>query len=169
MEKLTYYQICNLIYQGKENEIPSGYELKWINSKPQKPFNIEIPGRRIIVNGNDFPSSTKAYVSGEYRVSIPMDIMSKTTLLDFGIISLRTEFSLSELKFEYEHLYDILSWVNRRYPYNDAIKKSECMFNAILMIKDTPLTIINVFNALPIILKDNIADITYDWAELRID
>lgn len=167
--KLTYYQICNLILQGKEDEIPSGYKLEWTNSKPQKLFDIEIPDERITVNGNDFPNPTKAYVSGEYKVFIPTDIISTTTILDFGIISLRTNFSLSKLKFEYEHQYDILSWINRWDPYNNAIKKSDCIFNTTLTIKDTPLTIVNVFNAFPTILEDNIADITYDWAVLRTD
>ena len=113
MEKLTYYQICNLIQQGKEDEIPSGYNITWMTPKPQKLFDVEIPSERITVNGNDFPSPTKAYVSGEYKVVIPMDIISTDTTLDFGTVVLYTNFSLSKLKFEYEHQYDIMSWINR--------------------------------------------------------
>ena len=171
MEKLTYYQICNLIQQGREDEIPSGYNIVWTTPKPQKLFDVEIPGERITVNGNDFPSPTKAYVSGEYEVVIPMDIISTDTTLDFGTVVLYTNFSLSKLKFEYEHQYDIMSWINRKYPYNDknAIKKSDCVFNIALIIGDTTLTKINVFNALPIALEDNIVDIEYDWVELITD
>lgn len=167
MEKLTYYQICNLIQQGREDEIPSGYNIVWTTPKPQKLFDVETPGERIIVNGNDFPSPTKAYVSGEYEVIIPVHII-EDELLDFGTITLHTNFSLSKLKFEYEHQYDILSWINRKYPYNDknVIKKSDCVFNATLIIGDTTLTKINVFNAFPTILEDNIVDIKYDWVEL---
>ena len=168
MEKLTYYQICNLIQQGREDEIPSGYNIVWTTPKPQKLFDVEIPGERIIVNGNDFPSPTKAYVSGEYEVIIPVHII-EDELLDFGTITLHTNFSLSKLKFEYEHQYDILSWINKKYPYNDVIKKSDCVFNATLIIGDTTLTKINVFNALPIALEDNIVDIEYDWFELICD
>ena len=78
---------------------------------------------------------------------------------------------MSKLKFEYEHQYDISSWINRKYPYNDknAIKKSDCAFNTTLIIGDTTLTKINVFNALPIALEDNIVDIEYDWVELITD
>ena len=168
MEKLTYYQICNLIQQGREDEIPSGYNITWMTPKPQKLFDVEIPGERIIVNGNDFPSPTKAYVSGEYEVIIPGYMVSTDELLDFGTVFLHTNFSLSKLKFEYEHQYDILSWINRKYPYNDknAIKKSDCVFNVTLIIGDTTLTNINVFNAFPTILEDNIVDIKYDWVEL---
>ena len=171
MEKLTYYHICNLIRQGREDEIPSGYNIVWITPKPQKLFDVELPGERITVNGNDFPSPTKAYVSGEYEVVIPMDIISTDTTLDFGTVVLYTNFSLSKLKFEYEHQYDISSWINRKYSYNDrnAIKKSDCVFNATLTIGDTTLTKINVFNALPIALEDNIVDIEYDWVELITD
>ena len=171
MEKLTYYHICNLIRQGREDEIPSGYNIVWITPKPQKLFDAELPGERITVNGNDFPSPTKAYVSGEYEVVIPMDIISTDTTLDFGTVVLYTNFSLSKLKFEYEHQYDIMSWINRKYPYNDknAIKKSDCVFNIALIIGDTTLTKINVFNALPIALEDNIVDIEYDWVELITD
>ena len=167
MEKLTYYQICNLIGQGREDEIPSGYNIVWTTPKPQKLFDDEIPGERITVNGNDFPSPTKAYVSGEYKVIIPIHII-EDEFLDFGTVFLHTNFLLSKLKFEYEHQYDILSWINRKYPYNDknAIKKSDCVFNATLIIGDTTLTNINVFNAFPTILEDNIVDIKYDWVEL---
>ena len=171
MEKLTYYQICNLIQQGREDEIPSGYKITWMTPKPQKLFDVEIPGERITVNGNDFPSPTKAYVSGEYQVIIPGYIVNTDELLDFGTIALHTNFSLSKLKFEYEHQYDILSWINKKYPYNDknVIKKSDCVFNTTLMIGDATLTKINVFNALPIALEDNIVDIEYDWVELISD
>ena len=172
MEKLTYYQICNLIQQGREDEIPSGYNIVWTTPKPQKLFDVEIPGERITVNGNDFPSPTKAYVSGEYKVIIPIHIIEiEDEFLDFGTVFLHTNFSLSKLKFEYEHQYDISSWINRKYPYNDknAIKKSDCVFNIALIIGDTTLTKINVFNALPIALEDNIVDIEYDWVELITD
>lgn len=166
MEKLTYYQICKLIQQGRENEIPSGYNIVWTTPKPQKLFDVEIPGERITVNGNDFPSPTKAYVSGEYTLIIPGNIFSTDKLLDFGTVFLHTIFSLSKLKFEYEHQYDILSWMNRKYIYNDVIKKSECVFNITLIIGDTILTKINIFNAMPTILEDNIVNIEYDWVEL---
>ena len=170
MEKLTYYQICNLIQQGREDEIPSGYNIVWTTPKPQKLFDVEIPGERITVNGNDFPSPTKAYVSGEYKVIIPIHIIEiEDEFLDFGTVFLHTNFSLSKLKFEYEHQYDIWSWINRKYPYNDVIKKSDCVFNTALIIGDTTLTKINVFNALPIALEDNIVDIEYDWVELITD
>jgi hypothetical protein len=56
--------------------------------------------------------------------------------------------------------------MNRKYIYNNVIKKSECVFDTILIIGDTTLTKINVFNALPTILEDNIVDIEYDWVEL---
>ena len=90
MEKLTYYQICNLIQQGRENEIPSGYNITWTTSKPQKLFDVEIPGERIIVNGNDFPSPTKAYVSGEFKIIIPVHIMYVDEFLDFGTVFLHS-------------------------------------------------------------------------------
>ena len=169
MEKLTYYHICNLIRQGREDEIPSGYNITWMTPKPHKLFDVEIPGERITVNGNDFPSPTKAYVSGEYEVVIPIHII-EDEFLDFGNVFLYTNFSLSKLKFEYEHQYDIWSWMNRKYPYNKGvIKKSDCVFNTTLTIGDTTLTKINVFNALPIALEDNIVDIEYDWVELITD
>ena len=170
MEKLTYYQICSLIGQGREDEIPSGYNIVWTTPKPQKLFDVEIPGERITVNGNDFPSPTTAYVSGEYKVIIPIHII-EDEFLDFGTVFLHTNFSFSKLKFEYEHQYDIMSWINRKYPYNDknAIKKSDCVFNIALIIGDTTLTKINVFNALPIALEDTIVDIEYDWVELITD
>ena len=171
MEKLTYYQICNLIGQGREDEIPSGYNIVWTTPKPQKLFDVEVPGERITVNGNDFPSPTKAYVSGEFKVIIPVHIMYEYEFLDFGTVFLHTNFSLSKLKFEYEHQYDISSWINRKYSYNDrnVIKKFDCVFNTTLTIGDTTLTKINVFNALPIALEDNIVDIEYDWVELITD
>ena len=171
LEKLTYYQICNLIQQGREDEIPPGYNIVWTSPKPQKLFDVEIPSERIIVNGNDFPAPIKAYASGEYTVIIPEDIMSTYKLLDFGPVVLRTNFSLSKLKFEYAHQYDILSWINNKFPYNamNAIKKSNYVFNTTLTIGDTTLTKINVFNAWPDMLEDNNANIKYDWVELIID
>ena len=168
MEKLTYYQICNLIGQGREDEIPSGYNIVWTTPKPQKLFDVEIPGERITVNGNDFPSPTKAYVSGEYKVIIPIHII-EDEFLDFGTVFLHTNFSLSKLKFEYEHQYDILSWMNVKSIYVKETKKSDCVFNTALIIGDTTLTKINVFNALPIELEGNIVDIEYDWVELISD
>ena len=168
MEKLTYYQICNLIGQGREDEISSGYNIVWTTSKPQKLFDVEIPGERITVNGNDFPSPTKAYVSGEYKVIIPIHII-EDEFLDFGTVFLHTNFSLSKLKFEYEHQYDIMHWMNIKSIYTKETKKSDCVFDITLIIGDTTLTKINVFNALPIALEDNIVDIEYDWVELITD
>ena len=170
MEKLTYYQICNLIGQGREDEIPSGYDIVWTTPKPQKLFDVEIPGERITVNGNDFPSPIKAYVSVEYKVIIPIHII-EDEFLDFGTVFLHTNFSLSKLKFEYAQKYDILSWINNKFPYTDnsAIKKSNYVFNTSLIIGDTTLTKINVFNAWPNMLEDNIVNIKYDWVELIID
>ena len=168
-KKLTYIQICNLIQQGREDEIPPRYNIVWTTPKPQKLFDIELPGERISVNNNDFPSPIKAYVSAEYEVIIPYNII-EDEFLDFGTVFLHTNFSLSKLKFEYEHQYDISSWINRKYSYNKyAIKKSDCVFNTTLIIGDTTLTKINVFNALPIALEDNIVDIEYDWVELISD
>ena len=168
MEKLTYYQICNLIGQGREDEIPSGYNIVWTTLKPQKLFDVEIPGERITVNGNDFPSPTKAYASGEYKVIIPIHII-EDEFLDFGTVFLHTNFSLSKLKFEYEYQYDIWSWMNTKFICSEAIKKSDYVFNTTLIIGDTNLTKINVFNAWPNMLNDNSVDIEYDWAELISD
>ena len=164
-KKLTYTQICNLIQQGREDEIPSGYNIVWTTPKPQKLFDVELPSERISVNGNDFPSPIKTYVSGGYEVIIPLYII-EDAFLDFGDVYLHTKFSLSKLKFEYEHQYDIMNWMNNKYPDNMVIKKSDCTFNATLIIGDTTLAKINVFNALPITLEDNVADITYDYVEL---
>lgn len=168
MEKLTYYQICNLIGQGREDEIPSGYNIVWTTPKPQKLFDVEVPGERITVNGNDFPSPTKVYASGEYKVIIPIHII-EDEFLDFGTVFLHTNFSLSKLKFEYEHQYDIWSWMNTKFICSEAIKKSDYVFNTTLIIGDTNLTKINVFNAWPNMLNDNSVDIEYDWAELISD
>lgn len=167
MEKLTYYQICNLIHQGREDEIPSGYKIVWTTPEPHKVFDVELPGERITVKGNDFPNPTKAYVSGKYEVIIPNTICSNV-VLDFGTIPLHTRFSLSKLKFEYETQYDILSWMNRKYPSEGSIKKSDCVFNITLIIGDTTLKTINVFNALliPSLIKDNVVDLNYEWVEL---
>ena len=68
MKKLTYYQICNLIHQGRENEIPSGYNIVWTTPEPCKVFDVELPGERITINGNCVPKPIKAYVSGAYEV-----------------------------------------------------------------------------------------------------
>ena len=168
MEKLTYYQICKLIQQGREDEIPSGYNIVWITPKPQKLFDVELPGERITVNGNDFPSPTKVYASGEYKVIIPIHII-EDEFLDFGTVFLHTNFSLSKLKFEYEHQYDIWSWMNTKFICSEAIKKSDYVFNTTLIIGDTNLTKINVFNAWPNMLNDNSVDIEYDWVELITD
>ena len=86
MEKLTYYQICNLIGQGREDEIPSGYNIVWTTPKPQKLFDIELPSERISVNGNDFPSPIKAYVSAEYEFIIPIHTIGNDDVLDFGTV-----------------------------------------------------------------------------------
>ena len=168
MEKLTYYQICNLIGQGREDEIPSGYNIVWTTPKPQKLFDVEVPGERITINGNDFPSPTKVYASGEYKVIIPIHII-EDEFLDFGTVFLHTNFSLSKLKFEYEHQYDIWSWMNTKFICSEAIKKSDYVFNTTLIIGDTNLTKINVFNAWPNKLEDNNVNIIYDWVELIID
>jgi hypothetical protein len=169
MEKLTYYQICKLIQQGKENEIPSGYNIVWTTPKPQKLFDVEIPGEMITVNGNDFPVPTKAYVSGKYEIIIPGDIISTDKILDFGDVFLSANFVLSKLKFEYEHQYDIMHWMNAKFIYGEAIKKSDYVFDVTLIIGDTTLTKINVFNAWPNMLDDNSVDIEYDWVELISD
>ena len=168
MKKLTYYQICNLIHQGRENEIPSGYKIVWTTPEPCKMFEVELPGERITINGNCVPKPIKAYVSGAYEVIMPLTVVSDNDVLDFGTIVLHTKFSLTNLKFEYEHQYDVLSWLHRIYPCDGSVNKSDCTFNISMIIGDTTLKTINVFNALPIPsqIKDNVVDIYYDWVEL---
>ena len=169
MEKLTYYQICNFINQGRKDEIPSAYNIVWTTPEPHKVFDVELPGERITINDNDFPRPIKAYVSGEFKVIIPIAICNNI-VLDFGTIFLRTMFSLSKLKFEYEHRYDILSWIDSKYSCKGLIKKSDYVFNTTLIIGDTTLIKINVFNAFPITGpdKDNVIDLYYDWVEAII-
>ena len=166
MEKLTYYQICNLIHQGREDEIPSGYNIVWTTPEPHTVFDVELPGERIIVKDTDFPKPIKAYVSGEYEVIIPVAICSNI-VIDFGTVVLHTRFSLSKLKFEYEHQYDILSWIDSKHSCKGLIKKSDYVFNTTLIIGDTALIKVNVFNAFPITGpdKDNVIDLYYDWVE----
>jgi hypothetical protein len=132
-------------------------------------FDVGIPGEMITVNGNDFPVPTKAHVSGKYEIIIPGDIISTDKILDFGDVFLSANFVLSKLKFEYEHQYDIMHWMNAKFIYGEAIKKSDYVFNATLIIGDTTLTKINVFNAWPNMLDDNSVDIEYDWVELISD
>lgn len=167
MEKLTYYQICNLINQGRKDEIPSGYNIVWTTPEPHMVFDVELPAERIIIKDTDFPRPIKAYVSGEYKVIIPNAICDNI-VLDFGTIVLHTMFSLSKLKFEYEHQYDILSWIDSKYSCKGLIKKSDYVFNTTLIIGDTTLIKVNVFNAFPIIEpdKDNVIDLYYDWVEV---
>ena len=167
MEKLTYYQICNLINQGRKDEIPSGYNIVWTTPEPHMVFDVELPSERIIIKDTDFPRPIKAYVSGEYKVIIPNAICDNI-VLDFGTIVLHTMFSLSKLKFEYEHQYDILSWIDSKYSCKGLIKKSDYVFNTTLIIGDTTLIKVNVFNAFPIIEpdKDNVIDLYYDWVEV---
>ena len=169
MEKLTYYQICNLINQGRKDEIPSGYNIVWTTPEPHMVFDVELPGERIIIKDTDFPRPIKAYVSGEYKVIIPNAICDNI-VLDFGTIVLHTMFSLSKLKFEYEHQYDILSWIDSKYSCKGLIKKSDYVFNTTLIIGDTTLIKVNVFNAFPITGpdKDNVIDLYYDWVEAII-
>lgn len=169
MKKLTYCQICKLIKSGREDEIPSDYNIIWANPKPQKLFDVEVPGERITVNGNDFPSPTKAYVSGEYEIIIPGDIISTSTPLEFGNVVLSTNLILSKLKFEYEESHIIDHWMCDKFVNGTTIKKSDYVFNISLIIGDTKLTKINVFNAWPRGLNNNIADIEYDWVELICD
>ena len=58
--------------------------------------------------------------------------------------------------------------MNRKYPCIGLIKKSDCAFNTTLIIGDTTLIKVNVFNAFPIIEpdKDNVIDLYYDWVEV---
>ena len=56
-----------------------------------------------------------------------------------------------------------MHWMNVKSIYAKKTKKSDCVFNTTLIIGDKK---INVFNALPIALEDNIVDIGYDWVEL---
>ena len=62
-----------------------------------------------------------------------------------------------------------MHWMNAKFIYGEAIKKSDYVFNISLVIGDTKLTKINVFNAWPNMLDDNSVDIEYDWVELISD
>lgn len=173
MKKLTYYQICNLIHQGRENEIPSGYKIVWTTPEPCKMFEVELPGERITTNGNCVPKPIKAYVSGAYEVIMPLAVVSDNDVLDFRTIDLRTKLSLTKLKFEYEHQHDILTWVYRMYSGYGQVNISDCAVNITMKIKDTTLNLntINVFKALPIpgLIKDNTVELDYNWAEFILN
>ena len=160
MEKLTYLQICRLVESGRKNEIPSGYNLIWVSPEPQELFDFEISGENIVVD-NGFPNPSKALVIGEYHI-IPSDIKSKTELLNFGDVYLRTNFILSKLIFEYDNTREIRMWMNDK-ETKHPIKKSDTVFNTTLI---SNIVKIEVFNVCPQALVDNRVILEYDWAKL---
>lgn len=152
--KLTYYKLCLLLKQGKFEEIPSGYKIKWVGgNEPNKVLDTEILGSNMKFTNNDFAVPEKIKIVGTYSVHVPSPFIAladEEELLDFGDVWVSTDFTLTELKFMYENESSVAMlhpYIARHFGYygREPIKKKDIVFSADFDLGNSEL---KVFNAM---------------------
>ena len=166
--KLTYYQICLLASQGNFGAIPSEYKIKWFcDNKPHRVIDLEVNGD--CVKLEKFANPDKVKISGEYVVHVPSPIYiyidDVNELEEYGVVCLKTDFILSELKFIYESEESAKRLNDYIGPFAEKKKKKESVvFNIDINLHPS---ILKVYNAFPIecsFCEDNaIVNLNYDY------
>lgn len=151
VNKLTYHQICLLVSQGRLSEIPSEYNIVWTGHQPCKVFESELNGDCLKFIQNEIAAPTKIKIKGEYTVHVPFppyDMFSEP--MEFGDVFIKTDLTLTELKFIYESKKNIEKmkpyleiWANEC-TGRGLIKKQDITLSVDLTTPDYKLEIINL-------------------------
>lgn len=174
MKKLTYYQICSLAAEGRFDEIPSGYNIIWLDEKPEKKFSVCIDGGEITFTRNECPVPLKITVTVEVVPAVPvapdLDI-DETSYMKYGDVFIPTRYQLTELEMFYdESKKDIVDLWRKEMLDNMHIKhirKDELSFD---MVIPTNMFDVKVYGAMLCSLhEENFvakAELNYDFFEL---
>lgn len=170
MKKLTYYQICSLVAEGKFNEIPSGYIVWWIGEQPEKKFSVYIDGGEITFTRNECPVPLKIKVTAEVVPVVPGLDIDETSFMNYGDVFIQTRFQLTELEMFYdESKKDIVDLWRKEMLDNMHIKpirKDKLSFD---MVIPTNMFDVKIYGAMLCSLhEENFvakAELNYDWVE----
>lgn len=126
---LTYYRICQLLRDGLQKAIPSGYNIVY-GIEPQKVFKVEVDEKSIEIKNDKFPKPKKAFISGEYVVHVPPPDFDgdEEKLLEFGDVFVQTDFFLDEIIFLYEEPNEIRKYMEGM--YSGCLMKKDCVVSA---------------------------------------
>ena len=119
--KLTHFELYNLVKNGRYDEIPAGYNIKWLGPEPGKAFEFGIPGEEITVTRNPAPVPTSLHVVGTNVIAPPfgLELYEK---LEYGDVYFTTNMELSEIKATYDltkiDTKNFMEWVRR---YSETI------------------------------------------------
>ena len=152
MKGMTRLEIVTLAREGRYEEIPSEYNIKWVfNNKPHKVFECEVPGENITFTRNKIPAPFKVLISCEYTPKIPTYNADWYNIEESGDVYLNTSLELKTLKFIYNlektDIEPFFEWIRK---HSKAIagrcniKKEELTFDMKATLPDKVIEIFNV-------------------------
>lgn len=169
-KKLTFSEILFLIYSGRSNEIPKGYNIRYIPCEPQEVFDVVVPGNKITISRDDFPKPAKAHITGNYSIyeESPYTIVCENPPIEYGDVFIHTTFNLSKLEFEYDNPDGINEWMDRLYDVRTIPMKKDYVFDSSFVFGPFGEIRVNVNNAMVIGLNENIANLQYDFTYIEM-
>lgn len=171
VNKLTYHQICLLVSQGRLSEIPSEYNIVWTGHQPCKVFESELNGDCLKFIQNEIASPTKIKIKGEYTVHVPFspyDMFSEP--MEFGDVFIKTDLTLTELKFIYEGQENIKKmepylrmWADGCTGREPVKTKKDMVFSIELTAPDYKLDIMDLLPQTCILEDSLVVNFVYDF------
>lgn len=158
-KKLTYNQLYTLVKDGRYDEIPDGYNIKWFGHEPGKEFEFDIPGENISITKIGVPIPANLHLVSEYVVDFPTSLPSVGAICkkaDFGDVYFMTRSELTEMKATYDMKKtsgrELMEWVRQYSEYitGRVIKKADLCFDMKIKLKE-PYTYMDIYN---VMLKD---------------
>ena len=158
-EKLTYYQICQLVAQGRQ--VPEGYHIKYVNNQPpQTVLKATLNSNLLTYQRNNFPVPDLMEISGAYVVIMPQFNLDEDDPLyfeekqEFGDVLIRTRFELNDIRFLYkldkqQEICSIFNDLTGRFVF---AKKEDYTFDANIKL---PFETINLKNLMPVNVQYN--------------
>lgn len=168
-EKLTYHHICSLAAQGRFDEIPSGYNIKWVGGvEPHKVNDFEADSKSITFTRGEFAIPDKIKISGEYVAFVPSPPFDDEPL-DYGDVFVKTDFVLNDIEFIYTEEFSRIKVrpyiaLNFGYFENRLVKKSEVTFSFEVCIGNTKFEVFNgMMGQFVDEVEKSVAYINYDY------
>lgn len=172
MKKLTYYQICSLAAEGRFDEIPSGYNIVWLDEQPEKKISGYIDGGEITFTRNEcpVPLKIKITVASDVFPVAPYLNIDETSFMNYGDVFIPTILQLTELEMFYdESKKDIVDLWRKEMLDNMHIKpisKEKLSFD---MVIPTNMFDVKVYGAMLCSLQEENfvlkAKLNYDYFE----
>lgn len=141
-ELLTLTKICELVAEGKFDEIPVGYVIRYAGHPPVANVRLEFSQNNVCLYKEDFPIPDKVVIDGSYMVIIPCIVLDEEgdpIPQEFGEVYITTNFYIHNITFMYTNGDNIKEYCKRlsnAIDYVGLFRKSDFAFDMQVEVDD---------------------------------